>query len=655
LVHVLSMHMSPPPQTTPHPPQLFGSLLVSMQPLGQQVSPVGQAGPPLHMVGIVQTLMTQVSPAGQTTPHPPQFFGSVAVLVHIASQQTSPVAQTPHVGGWQMPPAQLSPVGQAFPHLPQLFGSVSMSVQPVWQHCSTPVQTGPPLHDIGGVHTPPTHVSPVAQTSPHPLQFFGSVLVSVHPLGQHCSTPVQTGPPLQVAAALQTAPTHVSPGAQAMPHPPQLSGSVSMSVHPLAQHCSAPRHGGWPLHVVPGMQLLSEHWLPGGQTSPHPPQLFGSVVVSVHPSAQHCSMPSHGGRPLQETLLVQTPPEHVAPGGQTSPHPPQLSGSLSTSVHPLAQHCKTPWQGIPPSQPVGGVHSPATQEKPPGQGSPHPPQLFGSVSMLVQPVSQHWSRPTQIGPPLQDWGGVQLPLTQVKLCGHSKPHMLQLFGSVLRSVQPVAQQLWSPLHVPSGPHPIISMLHVPPMHTVTPPGTAPQMLPQPPQFWMSLSVSVQPVGQHESPGLQGGPPVHPSSSQEPCSHVSFDGQTVVQLPQWPPELSMSTQTSLQQASPPGHPVVLHPFGDWQMPPMQIPVGHETPHPPQLFGSVPSSMQPPPQQERSLVQAAPPAHDGTHSMSSQMSPAGHWLDMRQPTHCPVPTSHTGLVAGHWLFIVQPGMG
>jgi hypothetical protein len=37
-------------QTTPHIPQLFGSCVVSAQPLGQQVSLPLQAGPPLQGV-----------------------------------------------------------------------------------------------------------------------------------------------------------------------------------------------------------------------------------------------------------------------------------------------------------------------------------------------------------------------------------------------------------------------------------------------------------------------------------------------------------------------------------------------------------------------------------------------------------------------------
>jgi hypothetical protein len=108
LVQVLSMHVLGAVHTTPQPPQLLLSLVSSKQPFGQHVSPVGQAGPPLHVVG-----------------------------------------------GVHLPPLQVSPVAHAKAQALQLFGSVCRLVQPAAQHCSPFVQTGPPLQ-LGGVwHTPP--------------------------------------------------------------------------------------------------------------------------------------------------------------------------------------------------------------------------------------------------------------------------------------------------------------------------------------------------------------------------------------------------------------------------------------------------------------------------------------------------------------------
>ena len=114
------MHMSPPPQTTPQPPQFFGSLVTSRQPLGQHVSPTGQAGPPLQLVGWVHTPPTQVSPTGQARPHWLQFFGSVCVFVQPAAQHCSPLVQSGpplQVGGvWQVPPTHVDPGPQIVPH-----------------------------------------------------------------------------------------------------------------------------------------------------------------------------------------------------------------------------------------------------------------------------------------------------------------------------------------------------------------------------------------------------------------------------------------------------------------------------------------------------------------------------------------------------------
>jgi hypothetical protein len=48
---------------------------------------------------------------------------------------------------------------------------------------------------------------------------------------------VQTGPPLHEVAGVQIAPTHESLVGQTTPHPPQFFGSVSMLVQPVGQHC----------------------------------------------------------------------------------------------------------------------------------------------------------------------------------------------------------------------------------------------------------------------------------------------------------------------------------------------------------------------------------------------------------------------------------
>jgi hypothetical protein len=50
-VHVLDTQSSPGGHALPHAPQLFTSLVVSMQPVPQHCSGGAHAGPPLHVLG----------------------------------------------------------------------------------------------------------------------------------------------------------------------------------------------------------------------------------------------------------------------------------------------------------------------------------------------------------------------------------------------------------------------------------------------------------------------------------------------------------------------------------------------------------------------------------------------------------------------------
>ncbi len=58
------------------------------------------------------------------------------------------------------------------------------------------------------------------------------------------------------------------------------------------------------------------------------------------------------------------------------------------SAQPVAQHCEVPVQAGPPLQVA--VHIPLTQLLPAPQGMPQPPQFWGSLRVLAQPVvGQH--------------------------------------------------------------------------------------------------------------------------------------------------------------------------------------------------------------------------------------------------------------------------
>jgi hypothetical protein len=101
------------------------------------------------------------------------------------------------------------------------------------------------------------------------------------------------------------------------------------------------------------------------------------------------------------------------------PHPPQLFASLRVSVHPFAQQ-RTPAPGQPVFAQVsfGGVQVPLTHESPRGQTCPHAPQFDGSVFVFF------WQ-----GPPPSMTTQVSLAGSQVVPSGHVSPFAQEvLFG-----------------------------------------------------------------------------------------------------------------------------------------------------------------------------------------------------------------------------------
>jgi hypothetical protein len=78
-----------------------------------------------------------------------------------------------------------------------------------------------------------------------------------------------------------------------------------------------------------------------------------------------------------ETVLlpehVHAPLTHVCPTPQTTPQPPQLLESDVVSTQELPQ-------GVPPP---AHWHAPDSQTRPPPQATPQPPQLLGSESVLM--------------------------------------------------------------------------------------------------------------------------------------------------------------------------------------------------------------------------------------------------------------------------------
>jgi hypothetical protein len=92
-------------------------------------------------------------------------------------------------------------------------------------------------------------------------------------------------------------------------------------MHPFAQTLSAAvAHGEH--------SPCTQNGSAAGQTFPHAPQLFGSLVLSVH-TPPHAVWFAHG----EHVLWTQ----NGALAGQAFPHAPQFCGSVWLSTHWLLQ------------------------------------------------------------------------------------------------------------------------------------------------------------------------------------------------------------------------------------------------------------------------------------------------------------------------------
>jgi hypothetical protein len=136
-----------------------------------------------------------------------------------------------------------------------------------------------------------------------------------------------------------------------LPHVPQLAllvcrftQTIPFPIIPPPGHSVSPV--AQPAVHEPATQVLS-----GGQRLPHPPQLRGSVSVSVQFPLQLVSPPPQTHAPFVQhallqfvvppvQLVVHTPCEQTWPDAHTVPQPPQLFGSLCESV-------QTPLQRTP--------------------------------------------------------------------------------------------------------------------------------------------------------------------------------------------------------------------------------------------------------------------------------------------------------------------
>ena len=117
---------------------------------------------------------------------------------------------------------------------------------------------------------------------------------------------------------------HLCPAAHAMPHPPQLAGSVFVLTH-------------WPEQYVIPVAHVQEPFVqvdPPVHGTSHAPQLRGLFKRFVQVPWQSAVAAGQAQAPFEQTRSA----------GQTCVHPPQFRGSESVSTHEFAHRM------------VGGAH-----------------------------------------------------------------------------------------------------------------------------------------------------------------------------------------------------------------------------------------------------------------------------------------------------------
>jgi hypothetical protein len=173
---------------------------------------------------------------------------------------------------------------------------------------------------------------------------------------------------------------HGTPAPHARPHPPQWAEVVRrFASHPSA--AIALQSPKLALQVNP--QTPEAHAVAAlalaGQALLQRPQFITSVLSPCsHPSA---AVVLQSPKPVLHTATPQRPATQngVAFGSEQGlPHPPQLAGSLLVLVH-------APEQLVRPV-PHEAAHAPPPQIWPAGHARPHIPQLALSVWRLLQVV-----------------------------------------------------------------------------------------------------------------------------------------------------------------------------------------------------------------------------------------------------------------------------
>lgn len=314
------MQSSPDSHMVPQLPQLLVSLATQLP--EQQVSPRDPPGRPGMGGGVgaaqagpvpqpqVPPLQLGALPP-QAMPQPPQFAASLVMSTQAPPQQPWPLPQAAPPPQEQEPPAQISPSAQRTGGSPHMVGSVEVFVQRQVPPSSA-AQTSPGAHwgkspqrQLGAPLIPKGVVQALArvasQAIPQPLQLAkeeserpsvpaaAERLTQVDP--QQRWAELQAGvqsppvPPPSVGVPEQAPLRQDWPGAQAMPQPPQLAGSLVVAlqeeVPPLAQHISKLPQAGEQLPLPPSGRSLLAHPTPSIRTKAN----AADIVAARHTQA----------------------------------------------------------------------------------------------------------------------------------------------------------------------------------------------------------------------------------------------------------------------------------------------------------------------------------------------------------------------------------
>jgi hypothetical protein len=195
-------------------------------------------------------------PGRHGLPQVPQFCGSLRRFLQIPLQSVCPDGQA------QNPFWQVMPPVHTLPQKPQLAGLLLRFTHAL-PHCVNPTSHCQ-------LHIPPVQVAVELggpeQTCPHAPQLARSLLRFTHAL-PHCVKPgLQENPHWECSAlVVQVRVEFGGPVGQALPHPPQLSGSFQISAQFPAQQVSKPPMTKGLQHVPPQEQLPVQQHSPGGQ------------------------------------------------------------------------------------------------------------------------------------------------------------------------------------------------------------------------------------------------------------------------------------------------------------------------------------------------------------------------------------------------------